>query len=68
MENAFAKYQGISACWIEKCTFSVGIVAMALIGHLRFRAYALAITARNSVTTAPLALEHFPIKLHIRSF
>ena len=29
MENTFAKYQGISACWIEKCTFNVGIVAMA---------------------------------------
>jgi hypothetical protein len=29
MENTFAKYQGISACWIEKCTFSIGIVAIA---------------------------------------
>jgi len=30
MENDFAKYQGISAWWDEKCTFSVGIVAIAL--------------------------------------
>jgi hypothetical protein len=29
MENAFASYEGISACWIEKCTFISGIVAMA---------------------------------------
>jgi len=33
MENTFAKYQGISACWIEKCTFNVGIVAIALYGE-----------------------------------
>jgi hypothetical protein len=29
MENPFASYEGISACWIEKCTFISGIVAMA---------------------------------------
>jgi hypothetical protein len=32
MENAFASYEGISACWIEKCTFISGIVAMARLG------------------------------------
>jgi hypothetical protein len=30
MENTFASYEGISACWIEKCTFISGIVAIAL--------------------------------------
>src|SRR3954454_9035963 len=34
MENAFARYEGISACWIEKCTFISGIVAMARNGKL----------------------------------
>ena len=34
MENAFARYEGISACWIEKCTFISGIVAMALDSQL----------------------------------
>src|SRR4051794_3603009 len=29
MENTLARYEGISACWIEKCTFISGIVAMA---------------------------------------
>jgi hypothetical protein len=29
MENNFVSYEGISACWIEKCTFISGIVAMA---------------------------------------
>ena len=29
MENVFAKYEGISVCWIEKCTFISEIVAMA---------------------------------------
>jgi hypothetical protein len=29
MENDFVSYEGISACWIEKCTFISGIVAMA---------------------------------------
>jgi hypothetical protein len=43
MENIFAKYEGISGRWIEKCTFISGIVAMAqeeptvilLANHLR---------------------------------
>src|SRR3954470_8943710 len=33
MESAFARYEGISVCWIEKCTFISGIVAMAQEGQ-----------------------------------
>src|SRR5689334_7571828 len=36
MENASARYEGISVCWIEKCTFISGIVAMAR-GHVARR-------------------------------
>src|SRR4051794_20562668 len=36
MENAFARYEGISVCWIEKCTFISGIVAMARIDPDQF--------------------------------
>jgi len=52
MENAFASYEGISASWIEKCTFISGIVAIALPGVAR----CLRHQARRIARTSPVKL------------
>src|SRR5689334_20055918 len=53
MENASARYEGISVCWIEKCTFISGIVAMALEAR----------AGRHVHPDDPLLMDHQPLGL-----
>ena len=53
MENDFVSYEGISACWIEKCTFISGIVAIALVLQQRDAPGQLALATAGRRTEYP---------------